>query len=287
MRITVNLATRPYIELGPIVLRLRILMAFLALLAVAGLAFSHLLEKKLEAAQAKLNAVHVKVLAAQTERRANIQRMHEPANAAILTRAHFLNALFLRKSFSWTAVMMDLEMVLPEGVQVTSIEPEPTSNGDVMIHLRVSGDRDRAVQLVRNLERSKRFRDPQLTGEATEAKDLSQQGNRMSAAGPMAGPPPGVEFEILANYNPLPPGESFSTLGPSAVGKHPGRAPKVGKQAAASNKPASGVKHVLGRRAGRRLAPRSASASGSHASGAHGAASHASQTHRAGTGGAL
>ena len=49
-----------------------------------------------------------------------------------------MNALFLRKSFSWTAVMMDLETVLPSGVQVTSIEPQIASSGDVVIRLRVS-----------------------------------------------------------------------------------------------------------------------------------------------------
>src|ERR1700735_2934122 len=138
--------------------------------------------------------------------------MREPQNAAVLARAHFLNALFLRKSFSWTAVMMDLETVLPAGVQVTSIEPEPTSDGDVMIRLRVSGDRDRAVQLVRNLERSKRFLAPRLTGEAAQAKETGTgtgtQNNNV-AVNSLA--PAGVEFEILANYNPLPPGESYAS----------------------------------------------------------------------------
>ena len=65
--------------------------------------------------------------------------MRQPANAAVLDRAHFLNALFLRKSFSWTAVMMDLETVLPTGVQVTAIEPAVTADGDVIIRLRVAG----------------------------------------------------------------------------------------------------------------------------------------------------
>ncbi len=244
MRITVNLATRPYVELGPIVLRLRILMLLLVLLAMGGLAATHVLEKKLAVEQARLNAVHVKVVAAQNERLGNVRRMREPANAAILTRAHFLNALFLRKSFSWTAVMMDLETVLPEGVQVTSIEPEPTTNGDVMIHLRVSGDRDRAVQLVRNLERSKRFLEPRLTGEATEAKDLSQQGNRMGAAGPMAGPPPGVEFEILANYNPLPPGQSYGTDSSSAARGRSASKSGAKRPATAAAKGAAGGKKV-------------------------------------------
>ncbi len=236
MRITVNLATRPYVELGPIVLRLRILMALMVLLAMGGLAATHLLEKKLEAAQERLNAVHVRVVAFRNERLSNVRRMRQPANAAILTRADFLNALFLRKSFSWTAVMMDLETVLPEGVQVTSIEPEPTTDGDVMIHLRVSGDRDRAVQLVRNLERSKRFLEPRLTGEATEAKDLSQQGNRMGAGGLMAGPPPGVEFEILANYNPLPPGQLYGVQNASVAKEHAAVEPGTKKKAASAAK---------------------------------------------------
>jgi type IV pilus assembly protein PilN len=207
MKITVNLATRPFIELRPIFLRLRVFMAVLAVVAVGALVATHILQQKLDVAKAQIDAVHAQVVAAQEEKRQNERRMREPENAAVLTRAHFLNALFLRKSFSWTAVMMDLETVLPAGVQVTSIEPEPASDGDVMIRLRVSGDRDRAVQLVRNLERSKRFRAPRLTGEATQAKEAGSQGNNI---GVNSLAPAGVEFEILASYNPLPEGESYA-----------------------------------------------------------------------------
>ncbi len=231
MKITVNLATRPFVELRPIFLRLRIFMAVLAVLAVAALVASHILQKKLDVAAAQINAVHTKVVAAQDEKRKNEQRMREPDNAAVLARAHFLNALFLRKSFSWTAIMMDLETVLPAGVQVTSIEPEPTSEGDVIIRLRVSGDRDRAVQLVRNLERSKRFLAPRLTGEATQAKEGGAQNNNFAAVN---GPPPGVEFEILANYNPLPPGEPYGA----------GRAEKKAKPAGAPAAVPSGRHHA-------------------------------------------
>jgi len=128
--------------------------------------------------------------------------MHQPDNAAVLERAHFLNALFLRKSFSWTAVMMDLERVLPSGVQVTSIEPQVNPDGSVVIRLRVAGDRGRAVDLVRNLERSQRFLRPRLNSETQQSKQGTPQ--QQAAAGPA-----GVEFEILADYNPLPEGQSF------------------------------------------------------------------------------
>ena len=61
----------------------------------------------------------------------------------------------------------------------------------------------RQVQLVRNLERSRRFLQPRLTGETVQAKEQGQTNL------PANGMPAGVEFEILANYNPLPEGESY------------------------------------------------------------------------------
>jgi len=209
MKIHVNLATRPFVELRPFFARLRIIMASLVVLGIGLAVAAHLEQKKLNVAQAQMNQLKAQTLTAQMEKQRNEQRMRQPANAAVLDRSHFLNALFLRKSFSWTAVMMDLENVLPSGVQVTSIEPQVNTEGDVIIRLRVSGDRDRAVQLVRNLERSKRFRSPRLTGEATQAKEaVGQGGNSFANNNSLA--PAGVEFEILADYNPLPEGETYA-----------------------------------------------------------------------------
>ncbi len=211
MRISINLATRPFVELRPLFLRLRIFMALLAIIAIALGIWAHTLQKRLDRAAGQLDGLRNQTIAAQQERLHNEARMRQPANAAMLDRAHFLNTLFLQKSFSWTAVMMDLENVLPTGVQVTSIQPQVTQSGDVIIRLRVSGDRDRAVQLVRNLEHSRRFLQPRLSGEASQAKTTSAQ--RAGTFQPQMNLPaaaPGVEFDILANYNPLPEGEFYA-----------------------------------------------------------------------------
>jgi len=213
MRIRVNLASQPFIELRPFFLRLRIIMAVLAVIAVGLLIGTHFLNNKLTVARAQMDKLQAETQQAEQEKAANERQMHQPANAAVLTRAHFLNALFLRKSFSWTAVMMDLETVLPSGVQVTAIEPQIASDGDVTIRMRVGGDRDRAIQLVRNLERSQRFLQPQLTGEAPAAKDLGPQ-SRMPG-----NVPTGVEFEILARYNPLPANEPLAPVTPDKTPK--------------------------------------------------------------------
>jgi type IV pilus assembly protein PilN len=216
MRISINLATRPFVELRPLFLRLRVLMGMLAAIAIALGIWAHVLQQRLNHATAQMDTLRNATTAAQQERLHNEARMRQPLNAAVLDRAHFLNRLFLEKSFSWTAVMMDLENVLPTGVQVTSIEPQAMPTGDVIIRLRVSGERDRAVQLVRNLEHSRRFLQPRLSGEASQAKEanaqrpgqLPGQFRQPQMNAPTA--PSGVEFDILANYNPLPEGESYT-----------------------------------------------------------------------------
>ena len=214
MRISVNLATRPFIELRPFFLRLRLIMVALAVLGIALAVGAHLISAKAETQQIEMDRLRNLTIATQNAKLQTEGRLRQPGNAAVLDRAHFLNTLFLRKSFSWTAVMMDLEDVLPTGVQVTSIEPTVTADGAVTIRLRVAGERDRAVQLVRNLERSRRFLQPRLGSESAQAKEtVGANGQRVNPNAPnLAGvplPPPGVEFEILAVYNPLPAGEAY------------------------------------------------------------------------------
>jgi type IV pilus assembly protein PilN len=211
MRISINLATRPFVELRPLFLRLRIVMVLLVAVAIALGLWAHAMQQRLNRASAQMDSLRNQTNAAQQERLHNEARMRQGPNAAVLDRAHFLNRTFLEKSFSWTAVMMDLENVLPTGVQVTSIVPQVSASGDVIIRLRVSGQRDRAVQLVRNLEHSRRFLQPRLSGEAAQAKETgAQRGGLRQPQMNVPAAPPGVEFDILANYNPLPEGESYT-----------------------------------------------------------------------------
>ena len=197
MRISVNLATRPFVELRPLFARLRLAMGVLALLAI-GLGYGlHVLNARARVAESQMDALKAKTRGYEKERLANEARMRQPENRGVLERSQFLNTMFVEKGFSWTAVMMDLEKVLPTGVQVISLEPQMSKDGTVSIRLRVSGDRDREVQLLRNLETSQRFVAPRLAGEAAQVQESARPG------APAVGPGT-VEFEILSGYNPLP-----------------------------------------------------------------------------------
>ena len=199
MKISVNLATRPFVELRPLYAKLRLGMAALALVAVGVGVVLHVETARAKTAEAQMDALKAQTAGYQNQLTANEARMRQPQNKAVLDRARFLNnQVFAQKSFSWTAVMMDLENVLPAGVQVTSIEPLISKEGDVSIRMRVSGDRERAVELVRNLESSQRFLRPALTSESMETSQAKAGPGQAELA------PGGVEFDILSGYNPLP-----------------------------------------------------------------------------------
>ena len=198
MRISINLASRPFVELRPLFARLRLVMVALALTAVGLGVGLHVMNKHAQVAQAQMNALQAQTAALETERQTNERRMMQPQNRAVLDRSRFLNTLFASKSFSWTSVLMDLEGVLPAGVQVTAIEPTVTKEGDINIRLRVSGERDRDVDLIRNLERSQRFLAPRPANETAQ----TQEPGKMNVA--QTGIPGGVQFDIMSGYNPLP-----------------------------------------------------------------------------------
>jgi type IV pilus assembly protein PilN len=237
MRISLNLATRPFIELRPLFARLRLTMAALAVMAVAlGIAL-HQFSVRARAEQAQMDVLTSQTLALEAERQKNEARMNEPQNRAVLDRSEFLNTLFATKSFSWTSVMMDLERVVPQGVQVTSIEPSVSAEHDVNIHLRVSGERDRVVDLVRNLERSERFLNPRP---ANETAQTQERGGVTPVA--QVGVPGGVQFDILSGYIPLPPVDKATLAKEEAAKEGPAQTSGAAPAHKAATKPkAAGV----------------------------------------------
>ena len=89
--------------------------------------------------------------------------MNQPANRMVRDRSRFLNALFQRKAFSWTRVFEDLERVMPAHLHVVSIHPDVSADNNAEIKLLVGGDsREQALDLVRKMEGSKRFKQTRI-----------------------------------------------------------------------------------------------------------------------------
>ncbi len=217
MRVTINLATRPFADIGPMVKRLRIAMGVMAFVAIA-LGFGlHALHSKAEAARARDHSLDGAISRVNGERQGYEDMMRQPDNATVLTESNNLNALFDEKNFSWTLAMEDLETVLPGGVQVTTLEPTRDKQGRITLRLRVVGPRDKAVELVQNLEHSRHFLLPRIVGESSESSGGANERLEPVSASNR------VNFDLLADYNP-------ATLGDKAPEK---------KKSEADSKPAA------------------------------------------------
>ena len=242
MRITLNLATRPFADYGPALKRLRIGMGILALVAICLLLGLRALHQKAEQARAREHSLDGEIARVNAERQGYQAMMQQPDNAKLLASADALNKLFDEKAFSWTLAMENLETVLPGGVQVSTLEPVRAKDGHITVRLRVIGPRDRAVDLVRNLEHSRRFLLPRIVGENSETSNApNQRMIAVSATNPF-------NFELLAEYNP-PTTEEAKGSGKktnaggaelryapepddSSFGHHAGRIPYTGENAA-------------------------------------------------------
>jgi type IV pilus assembly protein PilN len=201
MRIVLNLATRPFTDLGPALKRLRIAMGALAVVSIGLWLGLHALHQKAERARAREHSLDGAIARITQERQGYMAFMHEPANARLLAQIGMLNKLFDEKSFSWTLAMENLETALPGGVQVTTLEPVRAKDGHITLHLQVAGPYDLAVDLVRNLEHSSRFLDPQIVDENAEASSgPNQRLEPVSATNRF-------NFDLLAEYNPPTPEE--------------------------------------------------------------------------------
>lgn len=221
MRIALNLATRPFTDLGPATKRLRVAIIALAVLCILGGIGLHLFDHKAADARARERAVDNQIAAIRAERQNAEATMRRPANAQLLGQSAALNQLFDDKSFSWTLAMENLETVLPAGVQVTAIEPTRTKDGRINVHLRVVGPRDRSVDLVRNLEHSKRFLEPRIMGETAESTGgPSQRAMPVSASDRFA-------FDLTSDYNPPTPAERAAKGDGKSSAAAPGNQPML------------------------------------------------------------
>lgn len=189
MRIDINLASQPYQDStqfwtywGTGLALLVLTTALLLYLAVTGFMRAGHDREQMAKLQAEIQSFD------QEQSRAEAI-MNQPSNRIMREQSRFLNDLFQRKAFSWTRVFEDLERVMPAHLHVLSIHPDVSTDNNAEIKLAVGGDsRDQALDLVKKMEASKRFRQTRIESEkfATE-----RQGNTDP-----------VQFEIVTLYVP-------------------------------------------------------------------------------------
>jgi type IV pilus assembly protein PilN len=188
MRLDINLATHPYEDVRRFWLRWGSALAGLSLVTLA-LIISALMGWRGAAKDRTLIREREHQIAARDQERVKAEALlNRPENRTVRDRSQFLNDLFEQKSFSWTQVFEDLEHVMPAHLHVVSIQPQTTQQHQLELKLMVAGDsRERALELVRNMENSQHFRQTQI-----EEEQVSRS----------ATPGDNVQFTISSLYIP-------------------------------------------------------------------------------------
>lgn len=192
MRIHINLATERYESVRLYIQRVRTLVALMGVVAAILVGYilyqrSHTRDIDGKVAKAKQELSELSNEKAQAQ-----AILNKPANRGIADQSEFLNELFARKSLSWTRIFTEMERIMPPNIHVVSMKPDYTVNNELVVHMVVATDsRDRAVELVKRMEQSSRFRAPQIVAE-TVTTNSSDQG---------AGPG-NIQFDIASVYVP-------------------------------------------------------------------------------------
>lgn len=168
MRLNINLASQPYEDARrfwrtwlPLLVAMVVITCILAGYALRNLRASRQLS--IDTSKTRESIKQLDRQKAEAE-----EMLARPENSGTRDQAKFLNELFVRKAFSWTQVLSDLEKMMPKRVQVLSISPNVTRDGQIEFVVKVFTERrSGALELVRAMEGSPHFARPEIRSELT------------------------------------------------------------------------------------------------------------------------
>jgi type IV pilus assembly protein PilN len=158
MRLDINLASQPYEDARQFWLRWGTALAAAAILTLALVTITVTGWFAARRDHAKIADLRAEIAQRDRTRQRAEEFLNRPENRATRDQSQFLNGLIARKSLSWTHVLEDLERVMPARVHLVSIHPELDEDNQLTLKMVVAGDsRERAIELARRMEDSRRF----------------------------------------------------------------------------------------------------------------------------------
>ena len=187
MRITINLASQPFEDAQRFVRQWTLTLGLVGLLTLVLVVGAVLRLRSWSVEERRIHDLQAQLAQGDREIGQAEAFLNRPENRDTRDKSLILNDLIARKAFSWTEVFSDLERIMPPRLHVVSIRPELTPDNQLALRMMVAGEsRERALELVRHMEQSPRFRQPQIVAEAREEQP-QDPGDR-------------VQFDITALY---------------------------------------------------------------------------------------
>ena len=169
MRISINLASQPFEDAQRFVRQWTLTLGLVGLLTLVLVVGAVLRLRSWSVEERRIHELQAQLAQGDREIGQAEAFLNRPENRDTRDKSLILNDLITRKAFSWTEVFSDLERIMPPRLHVVSIRPELTPDNQLALRMVVAGEsRERALELVRHMEQSPRFRQPQIVAEARE-----------------------------------------------------------------------------------------------------------------------
>jgi type IV pilus assembly protein PilN len=158
MRLDINLASQPYEDARQFWLRWGTALVVASILTLMLMVSTITGWYNARRDHRQIAELRAQIAQRDQKRREAEEFLSRPENRTTRDQSQFINQLIERKSFSWTRVLEDLEKVMPTRVHLVSIHPELDDDNQLAIKIVVAGDSpDRAIELARRMEESRRF----------------------------------------------------------------------------------------------------------------------------------
>lgn len=191
MRVDLNLATRPYRDVGRFLSRWVPWTVFFVVASCVLLWYAQYSRRQSADINRQITELQAQVSQLDRDKAHAMQVLNLPENKSVTDQSRFVNQLIYRKAFSWTRVFMQLEEIMPPGLHVISLAPQLGADSQLELKITVGGSsRERAIELVRRLEQSPSFRHARLISETM----AEGNGSAQSPVDP-------VQFQIEAAYS--------------------------------------------------------------------------------------
>jgi type IV pilus assembly protein PilN len=158
MRVPINIATRPFVNLRPFLLTAGLLGMVTVVLTVLVLVVGVNKWQEHASTRAKLTQLDRERSRLLVEREDLVRELSQPNADALLQRKLFLDELVERRRLSWIELFFDLQEDLPPQVRIVSLSPTLQEGGRLALDLRVAGrSASDVISFVQALEADKKF----------------------------------------------------------------------------------------------------------------------------------
>jgi Tfp pilus assembly protein PilN len=200
MRLNINLASQKYEDVQQFYKRWGLAIGFTAVLTLLLIVLVLVNYSSSSKSNAHIKELQDQITSLQKERAAAEAVSNLPENHDVNEQKNYWNKQINRRQLSWTQLFNDLQRIMPARAYLSSVHPEITPDNRLRLTLEIKGDtHGNGLELVQKMEKSERFRGPQINSEINE-KD-QKAGTQL------------YKFDIVTYYTPAGPAHSSAKEG--------------------------------------------------------------------------